>query len=419
VAICGDWGSIALREAFAKGDREPHNGAMWPFSKERTYLDYASATPLLPEAAARMREAEKYIGNPGGIHAEAVEAKHALQDARERIAKILGCKARELVFTSGLTESNNLAIVGYARNLERVKRTLSGTHWIVSAIEHASVLESFSEIERLGGSVTHLVPNEKGIFTPEILRTALRQETVFVSIGWANNEIGVVQQLGALTEVAHAYEKEHGSRIIMHSDAGQAPLYEPTVVHSLGVDLLSLSASKLYGPHGVGALYISNRVNLAPIVLGGDQERALRAGTENVALAVGFAAAFEVVAHERHAEAKRLQKMRDDLAREIIAQIPGSIINGDTKHALPHMLNISIPHVDSEYLTLQLDHTGFAVSTKSACQEGEKASHVIEALGGGPERAEHTLRISLGRKTSQHEIEDFLRALTKRAKIVH
>lgn len=382
------------------------------FSKRRIYLDYASATPLLPKAAAAMRAAEKFAGNPGAIHKEAVEAKAALNDARERIARILGVKARELIFTSGLTEANNLAIVGFARKFEQTKRTLHGTHWIVSAIEHASALECFSEVERLGGEISHVMPNEKGIVTADAVANVLRPETVFVSVGWANNEIGTIQPLSKIAEILRAHEKKHSSTIVFHSDAGQAPLYQPTVAHSLGVDLLSLSASKLYGPHGIGCLYVSNRTALAPTIFGGDQERGLRAGTENVALACSFAAAFEIVSEERHEESKRLQKIRDELARELVAKIPGLIVNGDLKYALPHMLNISISKVDSEYLCLSLDHEGIAVSTKSACNEGEKASHVVEAISDEKWRAENTLRISLGRGTKRSDLARFSETLS-------
>ena len=378
----------------------------------RIYLDYASATPLLPQAATAMRDAEMLVGNPGAIHKEAVEAKRALEGARERIALILGVKAREMIFTSGLTESNNLAIIGFAKQLERVKRSLSGTHWIVSAIEHASVLESFSEIERLGGDVSHVMPNEKGIITPEAVSSALKPETVFVSVGWANNEIGTIQPLAKIAQAIRAHEEKHKTKVIFHADAGQAPLYERTLVHSLGVDLLSLSASKLYGPHGVGALFVSNRAQLAGVIVGGEQERGLRAGTENAALSVGFAAAFEIIGKERFEEATRLQQLRDVFAKELISRNSHIVINGDPKHSLPHMLNISILGIDTEYLSLRLDHAGIAVSTKSACNEGEKASHVVEALGGKVPRAEHTLRFSFGRETTEDN-------LTKTAEILH
>jgi len=223
----------------------------------RIYLDYASAPPILPQAVRAMREVEAFVGNPGAIHAEGVAAKSSLEDSRSRIAKLLGCKARELVFTSGLTEANNLAILGYAKKLERVRRSLAGTHWIVSAIEHDSVLECFAEVERMGGVVSHVDPDERGIITPATIERALKPETVFVSVGWANNEIGVVQPLGKIARILRAHEKRHDTSLVLHTDAGQAPLYLPTVVHSLGVDLLALGGNKLYGPHGVGKTHLA------------------------------------------------------------------------------------------------------------------------------------------------------------------
>ena len=192
---------------------------------------------------------------------------------------------------------------------------------------------------------------------------------------------------------------------MLHVDAGQAPLYIAPQVHTLGVDSLTLDSGKLYGPRGIGALYISNRMELAPILLGGGQERGLRAGTENVALAAGFAEAFTVIAGERDVEARRLQKLRDDLAHGFLKDIPSVVINSDLKRALPHMLNISIPDIQSEYVTLALDKEGISISTKSACREGEnRRSHVVEALGGDEWRAQNTLRFSLGRETRTHDI---------------
>jgi len=399
---------------------------MW-FSKKRIYLDYASAPPVLSEAIRRMREVESLVGNPGAIHAEGVTAKKCLDDSRKRIAELLGCKAREIVFTSGLTEANNLAILGFARELSTrlnlVEQgstlcSLKGTHWIVSSIEHDSVLECFAEIERMGGSVSHVEPDERGLILPESVLVALRLETVFVSVGWANNEIGIVQPLAKIVRTLRDFEEKQGRPVVFHTDAGQAPLYLPTLINSLGVDLLSLGGNKLYGPHGIGALYLSSRVALAPVVVGGKQERGLRAGTESAALAAGFAAAFEVVAKERRSETERLQKLRDDLAREIVARIPGTIVNGALDHALPHMLNVSIPDISSEYVTLALDSAGIAVSTKSACREGEeRMSHVVLALGDAKnaapsvalakeERASNTIRFSLGRETTMANVRN-------------
>lgn len=390
---------------------------MW-FWKRRVYLDHASAPPVLPEALAAMREAERLVGNPGAIHAEAVAAKRSLEDSRARIAALLGCKARELVFTSGLTEANNLAIVGYARGLERTRRGLKGTHWLVSAIEHDSVLQAFAEVEAMGGEVSYINPDSRGIISPDVVEKTLRQDTVFVSVGWANNEIGTIQPMGKIAQTLRTHEKRHGTTVVFHTDAGQALLYLPTIVDSLGVDLLALGSNKLYGPHGAGALYMNNRALLASTSFGGHQERGLRSGTENVALAAGFATAYETVAGERVSEAKRLKSLRDMLSKELLERIPGIMVNGDIACALPHMLNISIPprpelaERTGEYLTLALDRAGFAVSTKSACREGEEsASHVVKALGGDAWRSEHTIRISLGRDTRASDLSRFAETL--------
>lgn len=380
---------------------------MWFFGKKRTYLDYASSTLPLKEAVLAMRAAEGLIGNPGGIHAEALAARQVLDTARDGVARELAVKGREIIFTSGLTEAINLAVLGFARKLQ-IKNQFEGSHWILSSIEHSAVLESFGEIERMGGTVTYIDPNEKGIFDIEAVVNAVRKESVFLSIGWANNEIGVVQPIRDISRAV----KEKNSAIIFHSDAGQAPLYLSPQVHTLGVDLMSFGSNKLHGPHGVGVLYVATNTDMSAMILGGGQERGLRSGTENVALAAGFAAAFAKIAREREGEARRLRDVRNAFANEIEQKIDGVILNTDTKRALPHMLNISIPNIQSEYVALALDRAGIAVSTKSACAEGgAKASHVVAALGGPEWRATNTLRFSLGRDTRANDLEKTLAAL--------
>lgn len=379
---------------------------------QRVYLDYASATPTLPEAQRAIERACKQFGNPGSIHREGAEAAHMLHGARALIARELSCKDREVVFTSGGTEANNLAILGHAQYLVRTGADLSHTHWVVSAIEHPSVLECFGEIERLGGAVTFVDSDEHGIIRPEAVTRALKKETVFVSVGWGNGEIGTIAPLSKIAQAIRAHERQHASAVLFHSDAGQAPLYLATQPHAFGLDLLSLDSAKLYGPRGVGVLYVGARVRLSHILFGGKQERGLRPGTENVALTAGFAASFDVIARMRKKEAERLEALRNTLAREITTHMPAIIVNGDLKHMLPHMLNISVPAVKSEYLVLRLDHAGYAVSTKSACREGEESrSHVVEALGGEGWRAQNTLRISLGMHTTPVHIERFTHAL--------
>ena len=385
--------------------------------KKRIYLDYASATPVHPKAERAFSDASQIYANPGAIHSEGVTAKRVLTEARESLARHLGCKARELIFTSGLTEANNIALIGLARGIELRKRSLTDTHWIVSSIEHSSVLECFAEIERMGGTVSHVEPDAKGIVRAESVLALLRPATVLVSVGWGNNEIGTVQPLASIGRVLRAYQREQKTNIIFHSDAGQAPLYRSPQVHSLGVDMLALGSGKLYGPRGIGCLYLCNRASLSPTVFGGGQERGLRSGTEDVALATGFAAAFDEISSERDAETKRLRLLRDNFVREIITRISGVVVNGDLKHTLPHMLNISVPgERTGEYLVLALDHAGLALSTKSACREGEASSHVVAALGGEPWRAGNTLRFSLGTATTAKDIKRALEILTA---IVH
>ncbi len=395
---------------YNKNEEHARMPTMWFSRPKRIYLDYASATPVLPEAMLAVEEATKLFGNPGAIHRDGVESERLLNDARERVARELACKSRQIIFTSGGTEGNNIAILGFARRLVLTGVDVSTTHWIVSAIEHPSVLECFGEIERLGGEVTHIDPDERGIITVESIVRAVKKNTVFLSIGWANHEIGVVQPI---RDIARAI-KEKNDRIIFHSDAGQAPLYLSPHVHTLGVDLLTLDSGKFYGPRGIGALYISNAVELASILFGGGQERGLRPGTENVALAAGFATAFACISVERHEESSRLEKLRDEAATAILNTITGVVINGDLRRALPHILNISIPNIQSEYLALSLDTEGIAISTKSACREGEsRRSHVVEVLGGEVWRAENTLRFSMGRSTTPHEVSYALDALQK------
>ena len=381
---------------------------------KRIYLDYASATPVSVCALKAMRVAEGFVGNPGAIHHEGVEAKRALEDARAAIARELGAKSREVVFTSGLTEANNLPILGLARALASSGRSIEGTHWVTSSIEHAAVLEAFAEVERLGGIVTHIDPASSGLIAPEAVVQALRPETVLVSIGWVNNEIGIVQPL---RDIARAVKEKHDTALI-HSDAGQAPLYLSPQVHTLEVDFLSLGSNKLYGPHGIGALYLSNRAAVRGIVIGGKQERGLRAGTENVALAAGFAAACAEAGQLRAKESKRLTELSRRLRDGIARAIPTATFNGSPRHALPHIVNISLPNISSEYVTLALDHQGFAISTKSACREGEEGeSHVVRALmSDAPEeqwRAKNTLRISLGRETTEAQLEELINTLRK------
>src|SRR3989344_5042224 len=387
---------------------------MWFSRQKRIYLDYASATPVFPAARKVVEKLWDTFGNPGAIHADGVAAAKVLETARDRVALELACKAREVIFTSGGTEGNNIAILGVARKMLKRQADFSNTHWVVSSIEHPSVLECFGEIERLGGKVTHVDPDERGTIAADAVVAAVKKNTVLVSIGWANHEIGTVQPI---REIARTLLEKY-PETLLHTDAGQAPLYIAPHVHTLGVDLMTLDSGKLYGPRGVGALYISNRVEASSVLLGGGQERGLRPGTENVSLAAGFAESFAVISKERGDESRRLQVLRDTFLKKLVARIPSITVNGDVKRALPHILNISVPDIQSEYVTLQLDAKGISISTKSACREGEnRRSHIVEALGGPDWRAENTLRVSLGRDTCESDLRKVLDVLKEVLKV--
>lgn len=391
--------------------------AMFGSFSKRIYLDYASATPILSQAQKKMRESEALIGNPSSLHKEGVIADAALELAREKVAHELACKPRELIFTSGLTEANNLSIFGAFRAIEE-KESITNTHWITSAIEHPSILAPFREIERRGGRVTYIAPTRKGIVTPESVGEALTPETRFVSIGWANNETGTVQSLARIARVIREYEKKHSILILFHTDAGQAPLYRHPSVHTLHVDLMTIGSNKLYGPRGAGVLYIGQDVTIRAEHIGGGQERDIRSGTENLPAIAGFAEALSVVSKEREAESRRMLHLKGILTKGVLDGIEGSVLNGDPAHALPHIVNVSIPGVSGEYLTLALDTKGIAVSAKSACKEGEaKRSHVIAAMVGKDEaemwRAESAIRFSLGRDTREKDIYTVIDVLKK------
>lgn len=381
---------------------------MFSFLSKRIFLDYASATPVIKEARAAYVRGESYVGNPGSLHREGVLADKALEEARETIAKELACKAREIIFTSGLTEANNLAILGAARTLEE-KVPLSETHWITSAIEHPSILAPFRELERRGARVTFLLPTTKGIITAEAVGEALTPMTRFVSIGWANNETGTVQPIARIARVIRQYEKEKGGTLLFHTDAGQAPLYRHPAVHTLGVDFMTLGSNKLYGPRGAGVLFVGKDGSLRGEHHGGGQERTLRSGTENVAAILGFAEALRLSSLAREKETSRMLHLKGILTKGILERVPGVVVNGDPAHTLPHILNVSFPGVSGEYLTLALDTKGLAVSAKSACKEGDaKRSHVILAMTEGHPsevwRAESAIRFSMGRDTTEKEV---------------
>jgi cysteine desulfurase len=360
------------------------------------YLDHAATTPLHPEARRAMEPflGEVY-GNPSSLHAAGQAARRALDDARDRVALALEARVEEIVFTSGGTEANNLALVG-AFLAVREQRP----HLLTVGTEHHAVLDTCRFLERLGAEVTVVPVDGEGLVDPEDVRRALTPRTGLVSVMHANNEIGTV---APLAEIA-AITREAG--VPLHTDAVQTVGALPVGLESLGVDLLSLSAHKFTGPKGVGALLVRRGTRLRSLHYGGGQERGRRAGTENVAGIIGMARALELALADREAEAVRQAALRDHLIERIRTLAPDVILNGHPTRRLPNNVNVAIPGIDAEALLLNLDLEGICASAGSACTAGSlEPSHVIRALGRPPALVNGSVRFSLGRCTTKAEID--------------
>ncbi len=362
--------------------------------KRRIYLDYAATAPPRPEVLEAMRPFED-CANPSSLHAEGRRARAAVDDARSRIAAILRCKPREIVFTSGGTEADNLAITGAAR-----AGRARGRHIVASAIEHHAVLRTVDALREEGAEIGLVGVDPSGVVGVQTFVSALRGDTVAAAVMYANNEIGTIQPVRALAEAARA------RGVPFFCDAVQAAGALPLDVAALGVDALALSAHKLGGPKGVGALYVRDGTPIAPLIHGGGQERGRRSGTENVAAIAGFAAALELADRERETYGTRTSALRDRLEAALAATISGSRINGKAAARLPNITSMTIEGIAVEPLLIALDLEGIAASAGSACATGSlEPSHVIAALHGRPTGLEATLRFSLGRATTEAEID--------------
>ena len=385
--------------------------------KKRIYFDYETTTPVDPRVKREMeRFWSKDFGNPSSIHKEGVTAKTALDSARKNMALILNCKPEELIFTSGGTESNNLAIFGCINKLIENGARYSDLHLIASSIEHSSVLEVFKELEKLGAKVDFVGVNKEGIIKLSELQTKMRHNTTLVSVIYANNEIGTIQPIHKISNLIKDVTARSGGKSakpIFHVDASQAPLYLDINRDKLGADMITIDGQKIYGPKGIGLLYKSKNVDIKPILFGGGQERGLRPGTENIPLMVGFASALAIASVNRKKETARLIKLRDYFISSLQKMFIGIIINGSLTERLPNNINFSYPGLDAEFAVLKLDAYGIACSTKSACMEGEEDSYVIKALRRDEFSAKSTLRFSLGRATTKEEIDSTLKSLKR------
>ena len=371
-------------------------------SRRRIYVDHAATTPARAEVVEAMLPHLGELGfNPSSVYAEGRHAKAALDEARAGVARALGARPREIVFTGGGSEANTLAIAGAARALRERRR-----HVVTSTIEHHAVLHAVEMLRGDGFEVTLVPVDENGRVDLGEFASALRDDTALVSLMLANNEIGTLQPIAEIAALAHA----RGA--VVHTDAVQALGRVPLDVRTLGVDLLTLASHKFYGPKGVGMLYVRSGTPLAAIVVGGGQEAGLRAGTENVAGIVGFAKALELAVTELEPEAARLRELRDRFEAGVLGTIPGARVNAADAARLPNVSSLAFSGLDAQALLVRLDLEGVAVSLGSACAAGSsEPSHVLAALGGPEWIRRATVRFSFGRLTGRQEVNDLLAML--------
>lgn len=399
--------------------------------KKEVYLDYAATTPV----DARVRRAmESYFsgefGNPSSIHDLGKHAKEAMDEARKTVARILHCRPSEIVFTGGGTEAINLAILGLARAGSR--RQVAGGdnqapsskfqapfckgHIITTAIEHHAVLRSVQALEKQGFDATYIPVDSEGVVNPEDIEKALRPDTFLVSVMYASNEIGTIQPIAGIGKIIKNFRNSQlptsNSQLFFHSDACQAAAALDLSVDRLGVDLMALNGSKIYGPKGVGCLYVRIGTELEPILYGGGQERGLRSGTENVPGIVGFAQALAIAQKAKEKENARLTALRDYCIKKLLAAVPGAVLNGHPTLRLPNNVNVSIPGIEGEAAVIYLSQKGVYASTGSACSSVSlDPSHVIAALGKAEEYTDGSLRFTLGRATLKKDIDYMVKAL--------
>lgn len=377
-------------------------------SERVIYMDHSATTPVRPEVLnAMLPYFTSDFGNPSSIYTIGQEARKAVDDARERIARTLGARMSEIVFTSGGTESDNAALKGVAFALRAL-----GKHIITTTIEHHAVLHTCYQLEQFGFDITYLPVDEHGLVSPQNVVDAITDETIVVSVMMANNEIGTIQPIAEITRLVKAEANRRNRTVIMHTDAVQAAGFLDINVRSLGVDLLSLSAHKIYGPKGVGLLYVKRGTPFEEQNAGGGQERQRRSGTENVPGIVGFGEALHLAVSEREEASGHCLLLREKLMRGIFDTIEGVRLNGHSEHRLPNNVNISIEGVEGEPVLLGLDFAGVCASSGSACSSASlEPSHVLLAIGLTAEMAQSSLRITLGRDNTEEDVDYLLSIL--------
>ena len=368
----------------------------------RIYLDHAATTPTHPEVVkAMLPYFTDTFGNPSSVYSCGQEAKAAVEEARIKTAELIGARSEEIVFTSGGTEADNFALKGVA-----YANGHKGNHIITTSVEHHAVMEVCKFLGRRGFTITYLPVDKYGLVDPQDVKKVITDKTILISIIHANNEVGTIEPISEIGEIA----KEAG--VYFHTDAVQAVGHIPVNVDKLKVDLLSISAHKLYGPKGVGALYIRKGTKLAPLMHGGGQEKMRRAGTENVPAIVGLGKAVELAWQEMDKEAERLAGLRDELIKGLMEKVDHVQLNGHPTRRLPNNVHVSVDFVEGESMLLNLDLEGICASTGSACSSASlEPSHVLLALGISPDQTHGSLRFTLGRENSEEDIERLLDVL--------
>jgi cysteine desulfurase len=385
------------------------------------YCDYAAITPINPVVSKLIQAVEaKAYGNPSSLHSRGLEALDVLKKSRQKIAALLSAQEREIVFCGGGTESDNLALFGVTRPILKKKKKV---HVIISAIEHHAVLNVAKELQAEGAEISYVAVDEEGLLRVKDVLASVRPDTALISIIYANNEIGTIEPIAEIAKGIRKINQERKASglapVLLHTDACQAAGYLDLNIQKLGVDLMTLNGSKIYGPRQFGILYVKKGLNLDPIIFGGGQERGLRSGTENVAAAAGFALALEIVQKNRAKEFTRLQKLQEYFLSLLQKEISGLQLNGPLPGnlRLPNNINISIKGMDGESMVIYLDAAGIRCSTGSACSTAfTEPSHVILAISGkSRERAKSSLRFSFGQSTSKKDIDYIVSVLKQLA----
>ena len=372
------------------------------------YMDHGATTPMRPEVLeAMMPYFTESFGNPSSIYTLAQETRNAVEDSRRFVANSIGARASEICFTSGGTEADNAAIKGVAMSMKNL-----GNHIITTSIEHHAVLHTCHQMEKFGFDVTYIPVDDKGFVSAKDVLDAITDKTILISVMLANNEIGTIQPIKEIAGKIREYSDKNGKTIVFHTDAVQAVGHLPVDVKDLGVDMLSISGHKFYGPRGVGALYIKRGTPFEPLIIGGGQERQRRSGTENVPGIVGLSKALELSVKEMELESSRQIKIRNHIFDYLKKNTDDILINGDQINRLPNNVNVSFPGIEGESILLALDLGGVSASSGSACSAASiEPSHVLLAIGRSAEQARGTIRITIGRTTTNEDVQYMLNLL--------